>query len=491
MLGTGALATLLLEGRAVTLRPSESELHRLAATAPSARLTRYGSVNVRTRATTRGRRSTFYVGDAPAPLTGSTLSPAEADRFARAQDEYLGMAGVIVVDGYLGAPGPVRMAVRIIVERSAAPIAAMQRHLLFDPVVGRVDFAPELTVVSTPGLTVAGAPDGCLIAVWPGGSVTRIAGTDFFGETKKAATRMWAEHVFNAGGLVLHAACVVVPSPQGPRTVVVVGPPDSGKSTLAIDTAIGCRLIQDDFVALLPGGQVVPAENGCVEKTRGLQRRPDSPLYTAATRPDTYLENVVQRGRHVHFSAVEAPPHARAVFPLRTIAGDATAPIAPIGLLVVLDPGEDLAPALARLDSGQAPGHFLLRERRQGLAEPTGRQGNRLAELLATCSAEVVVINTAAHRCAPGIERGRLTAALVTALAAGDITWQRDDDLRTAVAQHVSGVDDLELLWPRQQYERLGLLPEYAERAAAIRAERRAYLSRFVGLDSTTVAAVS
>jgi len=491
-MGTTALPE-ALAASAVAFRPSGEELHRLAAAAPGARVTGYGSVNVRTRVTARCRRSTFWVSDSAEAPSGATMSRAEAARFAKMQDDHLAAAGAIVVDGYLGAWGQLRLPVRVVTEAAAAPIAAMQRHLLFDPVEGSAAFTPQLTIVSTPHAVVSGAPDGCLVAVWRDEGVTRVAGTDFFGETKKAVTRLWSERVYDAGGLVLHAACLVVLTPQGPRTIVVVGPPDSGKSTLAFGGAAGGRLVQDDFVAVLPGGHVVPAENGCIEKTGRLDPDTQPVLHSAATGPDAYLENVVQRGRRVHFIAHDAPQHARCVFPLRSVGGIADTPVPPVGILVILDPGDPLAPALARLDTSQTVAHFLLRERRQGLAEPTGRQGNRLSDVLATCTEHVAaVVNTAAAgEDAPRIARVNLNGALVAALADGDLEWVFDADLRTLVAGRVRGVADPEMLWPRRRCERLGVLADYAAWAEATRAERRTYLSQFAGLDRSVVAAVT
>lgn len=480
--------------RQVTLQPAEAELRELSLTSAAARATRHGSVNVRTRVRARARRSTFVVRDTDhggrSPVT-ATMLRADADRVARLQEDHLAETGQVVVDGYLGAPGPLRLGLRVVTETAFAWLAGMERHLLFDPVVAAPDFEPDLTVVCTPSLEVPGAPDGVLVIVWPEQGTTRVTGTDFFGETKKAATRMWSERVYDAGGLVLHAGCLVAPSGRGPSTVLVVGPPDSGKSTLVLRDPSAARLVQDDFVALLPGGRVVAAENGCIEKTWGCSARRQPVLHAAVTCPETYLENVPQRGVTPHFAASEGPRHSRAVFPLRSVGGLADDPVPPLALLLLLDPGHDLAPAAARIDHGQVPGYFLLRERGDQLAERSGRHGNRLAALLTSSRADAVVVNSSVvPRDLPGSPR--LGAwPLLTALLAGSVSWHADEHLRVAAAGSVPGVPDPDTVWPRRRYERVGQMSEYARLLDDLRATWRGYLGEFAGLDPGIAAAVT
>ncbi|MGH8969150.1 MAG: phosphoenolpyruvate carboxykinase (ATP), partial [Actinomycetes bacterium] len=333
--------------------------------------------------------------------------------------------------------------------------------------------------------------DGSAVAIWLDDGLTRVLGTDFFGETKKALTRMWAERVFDAGGLVLHAACAVLPTRHGPLTMVVVGAPDSGKSSLLMHSRPGVQVVQDDFVGLLPGGHVVPAENGCIEKTHSIDPVRQPLLHHAVTRPDTFLENVPQRGMDLHLDDPDGPRHARAVFPLRTVGGRADMPLPPLGLLLILEPADDVAPALVRLPVAQAPGYFLLRERRHGLAEPTGRHGNRLAALLATCAPQVLVLNTQACRDRPDQVRGGIAADVIAAALDGRIEWEADPGTGVEVARRLPAVTDADLLLPRQRYGGSGRPREYDELLTARQAERRDYLSGFVGLDPAIVAAVT
>jgi phosphoenolpyruvate carboxykinase (ATP) len=79
----------------------------------------------------------------------------------------------------------------------------------------------------------------------------------------------------------------------------------------------------------------------------------------------------------------------------------------------------------------------------------------------------------------------------VRAIAEGSITWDEDPDFGYQVAADVPGIDDRELLQPRQLYERHGRMDEYDRQVERLKAERAAYLADFPGLDDAIVKAVS
>jgi phosphoenolpyruvate carboxykinase (ATP) len=200
----------LRSAASLVYRPDERELRDLTDAMPDASQTVYGSVNVRTRVGARQRSSTFIVSDEPDRYSDPTMPRLEAERIARVQDDYMRGHEMIVVDGFLGGPGPYRRPTRLVVERANANIAAMQRHLLFDPVTDDASFEPELTVVSTPGLEVAGFRNNRVIVAWLEEGVTRVINSDYFDESKKAGLRMWSSRAYDAGDLVLHAGCKVL-----------------------------------------------------------------------------------------------------------------------------------------------------------------------------------------------------------------------------------------------------------------------------------------
>ncbi|HKE99757.1 MAG TPA: phosphoenolpyruvate carboxykinase (ATP) [Actinomycetes bacterium] len=497
-------AAAALPARAVAFRPSAAELRALAEATPAARPTRYGSLNLRTRVRARASASTFLVTDDPEPHGHRPLGREAAARLARLQDGYMAAHDMVVVDGHLGHGGPCRSAARLVVERAGASVAAMQRELYVDPLEGGGPHDPALTVIDTPGLAVPGFPGRRVVAVWLEEGVTRIAGTDFFDEAKKAALRMLGARVQRAGGVLLHAACTVVPATAGPRAMLLAGRSGAGKSTLAFSGTGGARLVQDDFVALLPGGRVVASEGGCIEKTCGLDPAGQPAIHAAATRPDAWLENVPQRGREPDF-ADPAGQVGRAVFGLGAIPGRwPAADVPPAAFLVVVHPGGTVVPAVARLSPEQAAACLLLREQggpaggpdRAGATPPAEqvRHALRLAELVRSAGIGAYLLNTGRVGGTAGDERARSvlvedSRAILAAIAAGSVAWGDEDPAGYRLADEVPGVD-AELLRPRRLYERQRRRADHREDRERLAGERARYLAGFPGLDPAVAAAL-
>ena len=482
-------------------RPSAEELRELTGRMPNARRTGYGSLNIATRVRDRARQATFVVADDPPAHAGPSLSRDEGAQIAALQDRYLQELArgrsLVAVEGFIGHGGPHRVTARLLVERGYANLAAMQRHLYFQPEAGREHSgAPELTVACTPGLRLPGFPGlgGTVVAVWPEEGLTRIVGSDLFGEAKKAGIRLWAERVHAAGGLVLHAGCAVLATSAGPRAMLLCGQQGTGKSTLAFRLAASgaATIAQDDFVALLPDGGLVASEAGCIEKTFGLDPDATPALHGAVTRPDAYLENTAQRGDWPDF-ANRANPRGRAVFPLRSIPHRPADEVPPLSLLVILNRHDGAVPAVTWLgrDPQRAADAWLLREQRAGEPVWTPRQAtpahrrqrDRLAELLARHPVEAFSLNTGRVGGPAGDPRSKpvalaATAAIVRAIAAGTIAWDGGADNDGQLASAVPGVEDLDLLQPRRLYQRQGRLGEYRERRAQLAAENARFLGQ-------------
>src|SRR5438477_330866 len=77
----------------------------------------------------------------------------------------------------------------LFIEAANANIAGMQDVLYFHPEAGPTE--PELVVIYTPNLALPGYPDDRLIAADLDRLVTRVFNSDYFGESKKGALRMW------------------------------------------------------------------------------------------------------------------------------------------------------------------------------------------------------------------------------------------------------------------------------------------------------------
>jgi phosphoenolpyruvate carboxykinase (ATP) len=483
-------------GRSLLFRPGEVELRQLTAEMPSARETVFGNLNVQSRVGARQRSSTFIVTDEPERFSEQTMPRAEAERLARLQDDYLATSALVAVDGYLGNGSPCRMSARLIVERDYVNIAAMQRLLYLDPITGDRHLDPELTVICTPGLRVEGYMNNRAIACWLDEGVTRVMNSDYFDETKKAGLRMWSSRVYESGGLVLHSGCKVIPSRRGLKSVLVLGLPDSGKSTITFTEHSGSRVVQDDFVALFEQGRIVSPQDGCIEKTYGLDPKLQPEIYAAATHPQAYMENVLQRGNLPDFSREADRRAGRAVFNLRLI-NSFTGEVPPLTTLLFLMRGDGVLPAVARLSRKEAVKHFLLRELRGWTAKDAhgegslpgpradqsligiAQRGERLARLLSGLDFECYLVNTGSVGGPVSDSRSKsipfsCSLGMVQALVDGTVEWDGAGDLGLDIAASAPPVDDIDLLQPRRLYESQGRGTEYRDLVERTKLEWRA-----------------
>jgi phosphoenolpyruvate carboxykinase (ATP) len=495
--------------RSIRWNPSREELRELTASMPNARRTVYGNHNVATRVVARSKASTYVVTDHPEEHTDQTISRAEGDRIAALQDAHIAGREMLVVDGFIGNDPDFRVAARLYIEASNANIAAMQQDLYFAAEDAGPDFEPRLTVVYTPNLAAPGYPNDRVIAVDLEAGVTRVLNSDYFGESKKGGLRMWNALTYERGGLALHAGCKVVPTPRGEQCMLIVGLSGTGKTTTTFTRQNGSQPVQDDFVALYPGGRVVASENGCFAKTFGLDPKDEPAIHGAVTRPEAHLENVSQDAEGVvDFFDTSYTQNGRAVFRMEAlgIARDARE-ITRVHQLLILNRNESIIPAVARLTREQAAAYFMLGETQgtsAGGREEMGKalrvpgtnpffpllhamQGNRFLDLVDSCGFEVYLLNTGRIGGPDGDERSRkvtipLSSAVVKAIAEGTISWERDPDFGYEVAWSLPGIDDVEMLQPRRLYERQGRTAEYDALVGRLRAERRAYLDSFPGL---------
>src|SRR5690606_21901916 len=141
------------------------------------------------------------------------------------------------------------------IERDQPNIAGMQNDLYFPKDEG---WGPEFTVSYTPGLAAPGKPDGRLIIIHLEYWTTRVFGSDSFGEAKMRGLRMWNRLVYDRGGLALHAGLKTFPAESTrsgeEESMLIIGLCGTGKTTTTFRQQLGSLPVQDDFVALMPGG---------------------------------------------------------------------------------------------------------------------------------------------------------------------------------------------------------------------------------------------
>src|SRR5436309_15727165 len=159
---------------------------------------------------------------------------------------------MIVIDGYISNAKEVQTAARLVIERANANVAGMQKFLYFE----RADGDPQVTVIDTPNLAAPGYPNDRCIAVDLENGVTRVLNSDYFGESKKGGLRMWNKIVYDKGGLPMHAGCKVIPTAEGDKTSGVTGLSGTGKTNTTFTKQNNSSPVQDDFCALMPGGNI-------------------------------------------------------------------------------------------------------------------------------------------------------------------------------------------------------------------------------------------
>jgi phosphoenolpyruvate carboxykinase (ATP) len=502
----------LPEAKRVIENPSPEEVKALAAKMPTARQTRYGNLNVQTEVVARSKKSTYLVTDEPDGQNQS-IPTEEAVRLAEKQDDYVAGREMVQIDGYIGNDPDFRTPARLYVEAANANIAGMQQQLYFGP--SGEDFEPELTVVYTPNLKAKGFPDDRLIMVDLEQGVTRVFNSDYFGESKKGGLRMWNKLVYDRGGLPLHAGCKIIPTDAGEKVCLAVGLSGTGKTTTTFTRQNGSLPVQDDFVAWMADGRVYVTENGCFAKTYGLNPEDEPTIYGAVTQPDSYLENVSQHGDDLDFYDESYTQNGRATFPFSVIEAAADREITQADFLLVLNRNENVIPAVAKLEGPQAAAYFMLGETKgtaAGGAEEAGKslrvpgtnpffpmphdlQGNRFLELLEEHPLEVYLMNTGRVGGPEEDERSKKvrikhSSAIVKGIAEGTIEWERDPDFGYLLASSVPGVDDVDVLQPRQLYERTGRTDEYRAHVTRLKGDRADFLAGFPSLSADIVASV-
>jgi len=500
--------------KSVVVNPTQEEMRSwVLEYMPRVTETEFGNLNYEAEVTARLARSTFFIAERE--IYQNRMSRSEYDEWAAKQDAYIADRDMILVEGYIGPDPAFQTGCALYMELTQANIPAMQQQLYFP----RDDaWKPEFTVIYTPGLRTPGTPDDRLILVDLDNYVTRVFGSDYFGESKMGGLRMWNHLVYQRGGLALHSGLKVFPDVAGEEKVaLILGLSGTGKTTTTFRQQLGSLPVQDDFNALMPGGKVYTTENGCFAKTFGLDPDDEPTIYGGTTRPDAWLENTyVGPDGKVDFFNDSHTANGRSTFPLANIRHRSPRDVPPANYLLLLNRNENLIPAVAKLKREQAAAYFMLGETKgtsAGGAAEMGKnlrvpgtnpfffdndalQGNRLLELLATMpDLEVYLMNTGRVGGVDADDRSkkvkiRHSSAVVEGIVAGTIDWEEDPDFGYFVAAALPGFDDDELLQPRRLYARQGRMDEYRAVVDALTAERREYLRAFPGLDESIVAAI-
>lgn len=514
-----------VKGTRVEWNPSPQRLRELAEQMPNSERTEFGNINVKARVDSRSAASTFIVTDDPSITDGKTVTRREYERIAELQEKYVQDHDMVVIDGYIGNDAEFRTRARLFIEAANANVAGMQQHLFYpldegeDPKAGE----PVTTVVYTPNLAAPPQADGTAypderaILVDLDAGVTRVLNSDYFGESKKGGLRMWNTVVYERGGLPMHAGCKQIPGRKDGQTMLIVGLSGTGKTTTTFTKQLDSKPVQDDFIALMPGGTVHGTENGCFAKTFALDPEYEPAIYGAATKPDAYLENVsVGEDGSVDFFDKNYTENGRCTFPFSYVDPYDPRETGPAEFLLILNRNENIVPGVAKLDRAQAAAYFMLGETQgtsAGGKDEMGKalrvpgtnpfwplkhsqQGNRFLELLDGQDLTVFLLNTGRVGGPESVAESKKvkvphSSAFVQGIVEGTISWEQDPDFGYEVATSVPGIDDEELLQPRKLYERTGRLEEYREFVDRLKRERVEHLRKYEGLAEEIVKSVA
>ncbi|HKE50792.1 MAG TPA: phosphoenolpyruvate carboxykinase (ATP) [Actinomycetes bacterium] len=507
--------------KSVLANPTQDELKGFVAEMSNAQVTEFGNYNVKARVTARSAGSTFIVTDDPSRTTKQTMPRSEYEHVAAAHADYIASQDMVVIEGYIGPENsPLRRPARVFIERSNSNIPGMQTQLYY-PKDAHWREEDALTVVYTPNCPAPGDyPEGRLVTIDLDNWVTRVFNIDYFGESKMGGLRMWMEWAYQQGALAMHAGAKVIPVDGGAKVVLIVGLSGTGKTTTTFTRQNDSLPVQDDIVALVPGGDAYATENGCFAKTFGLDPAYEPTIYGALTRPAGWLENVaVSAEGKVDFYDDSYTANGRGTFGLAEIPHFDPRKLGKADVLLILNRNESIIPAVAKMASKeQAIAYYMLGETKGtsagGKAE-AGKflrvpgtnpffmghdyeQGNRLGEMIDSMDYEfeVFVLNTGRVGGGDDDERSKKvkiphTSAIVKAIAEGTIEWETDPDFGYLVASSVPGFDDPELLAPRRLYQRQDRVDEYQDLVATLKAERREYMKQHSGLAPGVVEALA
>jgi phosphoenolpyruvate carboxykinase (ATP) len=508
------MAIALPEARSVAVNPTQAEMRAwVLEHMPRITETEFGNINYKAEVKARLAASTFFIVEEE--NYQNRMSRAEYNEWAAKQDAYIADKDMILIEGYIGPDPEFQTASALYMERTQANIPAMQQQLYFPK---DENWDREFTVIYTPGLRCPGKPNERLILVDHENYVTRVFGSDYFGESKMGGLRMWNHLVYQRGGLAMHSGLKTFPDIDGEEKVaIILGLSGTGKTTTTFRQQLGSLPVQDDFNALMPGGTVYTTENGCFAKTFGLDADDEPTIYGGTTRPDAWLENThCAENGDVDFFDDSDTANGRSTFGLENIRHRSPLNVPPANYMLLLNRNENLIPAVAKLKREQAAAYFMLGETKGTSAGGAGEegknlrvpgtnpfffdndalQGNRLLELLDTMpDLEVYLMNTGRVGGVDGDGRSKKvkikhSSAVVTGIVSGTIEWEEDPDFGYFVAKSLPDFPDPELLRPFTLYERQGRLEEYAGIVESLTAERREYLRSYPGLDESIVNAI-
>jgi phosphoenolpyruvate carboxykinase (ATP) len=483
---------------------SREELRDLAR--PGETTSEYGSPVYSTRIKNRSAKNTYVVANGvPIGVMQQAIDRGKAEDTVRQVQEALADMELIQVDRRMGMNPEIPIHCRLYVPREYARIAYMWHNMLFPSDAKK---APDFISVYVPDWKER------LIFLDVDRGYTYILGSDYPGEAKKSMLRQAMYWIKRRGGLGLHAGSKVlrVIGPDGELRDVgflLFGLSGTGKTTLTLhdhglEEPERAIIKQDDVVLLTARGKAYGTEDGFYIKTEGLEPS-QTVLWGAATHPTAVYENIkLDANGKVDFLDTSITSNGRGVVLRKFIKGSGEGiDLEKANKIVFITRRNDVVPVCARLTPEQAAAYFMLGESietsagdptKAGQAKrevgtnpfivgPEADEGNRLLAILrANTDMQAYILNTgsigANDRSAGEKVSIKASTEIMKQIAKEGIEWEKDPDWGYETPKSVPGLD-LARYFPRTYYT-----PEkYRELVDKLRAERRAWLAQFPGLD--------
>ncbi len=510
-MSTEVLSPRTIRARKILKDLSREELRDLARSGE--KTSEYGSPVYATRVKNRSAKNTYVVANGtPIGVMQQPIERERAEETIRKVQETLGDMELIQVDRRMGMSPEVPIHCRLFVPREYARIAYMWNSMLFPS-----DSSKEPDFIS---VYVPDWPER-LIFLDVDQGYTYILGTDYPGEAKKSMLRQAMYWIKRRGGLGLHAGSKVlrVVGPDGELRDVgflLFGLSGTGKTTLTLhdhglEEPERAIIKQDDVVLMTADGRAFGTEDGFYIKTEGLEPS-QKVLWGAATHETAVYENIKldDRGK-VDFLDTSVTSNGRGVVLRKYIRGTGEGvDLEKANKIVFITRRNDVVPVCARLTDEQAAAYFMLGESietsagdptKAGQAKrevgtnpfivgPEADEGNRLLAILrAHPDMQAYILNTGSIGASDGSPGEKVSIQVSTEImkqiAKEGIEWEKDPDWGYEIPRKVPGLD-LAKYDPRTCYA-----PEkYRELVDRLRAERRAWLAQFPGLDPAIPCAV-
>jgi phosphoenolpyruvate carboxykinase (ATP) len=473
----------------------------------------YGSPVYSTRVKNRSAKNTYVVADGvPIGIMQQPIDRARAEETIRQVQETLAGMELIQVDRRMGMSPDVPIHCRLFVPKEYARIAFMWHNMLFPS-----DSSKEPDFIS---IYVPDWPER-LIFLDVNQGYTYILGADYPGEAKKSMLRQAMYWIKRRGGLGLHAGSKVlrVIGPDGELRDVgflLFGLSGTGKTTLTLHDH-GLReperaiIMQDDVVLMTATGRAYGTEDGFYIKTEGLEPS-QTVLWGAATHPTAVYENIkIDENGKIDFLDTSITSNGRGVVLRKFIRGTGEGiDLDKANKIVFITRRNDVVPVCARLTAEQAAAYFMLGESietsagdptRAGQAKrevgtnpfivgPEAEEGNRLLAILRdNPDMQAFILNTGSIGANDGFPGEKISIKVSTEImkqiAKEGIEWERDPDWGYETPKSVPGIE-LAKYSPGTYYT----AEKYRELVDKLRAERRAWLAQFPGLDPVIPRAV-